>query len=143
MSGFDVLAHLDWAKSEDAGQVVELRRPDGVLMTYKDASGADKPVTITVAGSYSTAYRNAANRQRDRIAKMRRIKASGKMLDEHALELAVACVLAWDGLEKDGKPYPCTPDNVRWLLNEYAWVRELVEEAMHDHEGFTRSSSQT
>jgi len=139
MSGLDITKAAEAAKVEDEGQVVHVRDRDGEPL-YTDEQ---QPVTITVAGTYSGKYRQAANRQRDRLVKMRRAKLSGELIEQQQLELMAACVLDWHGFTVDGKPVPCNVENAKQLLASVPWVREQVEEAMNDHEGFSRSSSPT
>lgn len=136
--GFDINAAESEASAEDAGQVVHVRDANGDPMFYGEKG--DKPITITVAGTYSKVYRAALNRQRDRMLRMRRTKMTGEMLDEQQVELAAACVLAWEGFTQDGQPVPCTRETARVLMAKVPWLREQVEEAMNDHAGFSQSS---
>ncbi|MCF6180062.1 MAG: hypothetical protein L3J63_11840, partial [Geopsychrobacter sp.] len=39
--------------------------------------------------------------------------------------LGRAVVIDWEGLENDGQPYPCTPENIDYLMEEYAEFRML------------------
>lgn len=135
--GLDVTKHEAALRLEDEGRVVHLMGPHGPIMD------GDVPVTITVAGSYSRHFRDQQNRQRDRMLRQRRLKVTSDLVNDADLELQAACVLGWQGIEQDGKPLPCTFENAKMLLRALPDVREQVVEAMYDHEGFTRTSSQT
>jgi hypothetical protein len=141
--GIDITLAADAAKVEDEGQVVHLRGRDGELLYFANGTEAQKPVTITVVGTYSTVYRSALNRQRDRLVKMRRAKLTGDMVEEQQLDLMAACVLGWDGFFVGERPVPFTRENVKQVLATVPWIREQVDEAMSDHEGFTKGSSPT
>jgi hypothetical protein len=43
--------------------------------------------------------------------------------------LARAVVVDWRGLEEDGEPFACTPENVDWLMEESTEFRLLVMDA--------------
>ena len=141
--GLDISTAAEAAKIEDEGQVVHVRDRDGEMLYYANGTQERRPVTITVAGTYSSVYRGALNRQRDRLVKLRRAKLTGDMVEEQQLELMAACVLAWDGFFIGAEPVKCTRENVKQVLATVPWIREQVDEAMGDHEGFTRRSSQT
>lgn len=139
MSGFDLSEAAAVAAKEDEGTVVHVRGSDGEPMYFgKDDA---EPVTITVAGTYSKAYRRAVDAQRERLVKQRRVTLTGEALAKQQLELVAACVLAWSGIVDAGKPLPCEKPNVLRLLTAAPWIREQVEEAMQDHAGFFGSSS--
>jgi hypothetical protein len=143
-SGISLTQFADLASQEEAGIVVQLDDPrTGEPATY----GPDqKPVTITVAGSYSKRFQDADSRRLAQWAKQRRVP-KGMEVQEGQRETVAACVLAWDGIfdkpvEDGGTPMPCTPENVRqWLAIPPIFAQ--VWEAMHDHERFfgTRSPS--
>lgn len=43
--------------------------------------------------------------------------------------LAKAVVEDWRGMQEDGKPYPCTPENITYLMEEWTEFRLLVMDA--------------
>lgn len=137
-NGVDITKAGLAAKVEDEGLVIHVRGADGEPLYFGEAR---TPVTLRVAGTYSAVYRAALNRQRDRLVKLRRGKLSGELVEEQQLELQAACVLGWEGFTMNGIPTDCRPENVKQLLVAAPWVREQVEEAMNDHEGFTKSNS--
>ena len=125
------------AAREDEGVTVELLDIDGTPLTFGDDS---RPVTMRVAGSYSTVYRKAFERARDQALAKRR-RSTNDEAWRQALEVNAACVLAWDGFYTDGgQPIPFTPANVLAVLEAAPWIREQVEQAITDHARFFPSA---
>jgi len=145
MQGFDINTAPDIASIEEEGQVIHLRDARDDLMYYGEGDDR-KPVTVTVAGTYSNTYRDIVKTQSRRVGK--RIGHGGDFLEfaeEDALERVAGCVLAWDGFFASGKPLPCTTTNVSAVLSspKAQHIRTQVERAMSNHERFfsTRSAS--
>jgi hypothetical protein len=134
--GVDLNAVKDVANREDGGAVVHLNDEFG-----KPWYEGEQKVTITVAGSYSKAYRRAEESIRRRPIKSGKITGE-KFYDEN-VEKVIACTLGWEGFELNGKPAELTRDNVRTLYNACPWVLDQVVEAMNDHKLFSVSSSET
>ena len=125
---------------EDEGQVIELLDAAGEPLVYQNGT-AEKPVTVTVAGSYSATYRKAVERQRLRMLKRRRGKLTSNELTDNQIELEAACALPWDGvLTDDGKPIEHKMENVTGILVGVPWVREQIQIAIEDHAGFFGSA---
>lgn len=139
--GFDISGQKAVVASrEDEGTVIHVRNEVGDHLHF----GEDKkPVTILVAGSYSTVYRKALDAQRDRMMKHRRLSATGEQLARNQLELIAACVLSWEGFCDGPKVVPCTKENAITILSLFPWIREDVEAAMGDHQSFFKNSSPT
>lgn len=129
----------------DLNQAAEVtgREDDGVVIELNDEQGnpADPKVTVTVAGTYSKRYRSAQDANRKWWRKHARSKPSDDVIDGQALELIAACIIAWSGFTADGKDYPLTKANAIHLLTVMPWVREQIETAMTDHEGFFSTAS--
>ena len=124
------------ADREDEGQVIELLDASGEPLVYNDGA-SEKPVTVTVAGTYSATYRKAVERQNRNSMKGRRSRSTSEELVESLIELEAACVLAWDGMTTDeGKPIDFTPENVARFLRGIPWFRNQVRYAMDDHASF-------
>jgi hypothetical protein len=106
--------------------VVELIHPD----PEQNPTG----ITVTLSSRDSEAVKAVMAKAMDkRLAQLR--KGGHKPLNQSELEqeaigALVAAVEGWDGLTEDGKPLPCTPENVRALLTDHAWVRRQLDEAM-------------
>jgi hypothetical protein len=120
---------------------------EGTLVAIRDASGEPElqpngdPVTITVAGTYSSRYRRAMDNQRERLLKQRRTSLTGEGLNRQQLELIAASIIEWEGFTAEGQPYPFTKENAIALLDNAPWIREQVEEAMGDHAAFFPKAS--
>ncbi len=129
---------------EDEGVVVELRDINDERLFWQDEKGNEKPVTITVAGSYSHRYRRTQEAQTTRVMKRRGgVQVTGEMLSRQRLELIASCVLGWEGFVAQGKAWPCTKENVMQALQAAPYIREQVEAAMEDHEAFFKRASGT
>lgn len=120
------------AEQEEEGTVIEVR----------DAAGEiEEGVTITVVGTYSATYRKAQAANRDKFLKGRRGPLSGDALEQQAIETTARCIKSWTGLTSNGADFPCTRENAVSLLTNAPWIREQVEEAMHDHAAFFKKAS--
>ena len=131
--GLNIAAAKDVAAHEDEGQVVKLMDHDGEPLLY---GADDKPVTVTVAGSYSTRYRRAVDKQRRQMLKRPRSKVSAEELFENTIEIEAACVLAWEGIVDGDAVVECNPENAAMMLSTVPWFREQVQVAIEDHAGF-------
>jgi hypothetical protein len=139
MSGFNIDSNTDIAQREDAGTVVHLRDATGELQFIGEGD-AKRPVTITVAGTYSSVYRKADAEQNTKLYSRRRTNLQPEELSKIAarqrLELVAACVLGWHGIVSGATEVPCTKDNVIMLLDRFPWVLQALEAAMQDHAAF-------
>jgi hypothetical protein len=124
------------AEREDEGTPVHIRNEAGELQ-YEN----DKPVTITVAGSYSKTYRKATEAQRDKSLKQRRSVPTGEQLSRQALEILASCIVSWEGFTSQGKPFGYSKENAIALLDSAPWIREQCEEALYDHASFFPKAS--
>ena len=122
------------AAREDEGTVVHVEDETGEKL-YQDAEQT-KPVTITIAGTYSSRYRRITDTNGDKAWKKR---GGMDAADSRrtALETIAACILAWDGFTSDGEEFPLTKANAVTLLDACPWIRDKVEKAMTSHELFT------
>lgn len=132
----DITQTKSVAEREDEGTTIHLRDEAGEKMFA--GPNQDRPVTITVVGTYSSTYRRAAEANRDRMLKQRRNSLDGDQIHRQSLELVAACILEWDGFTAGEQPYALTKANAVALLDQCPWIREQVEAAMHDHAAFFR-----
>lgn len=133
--GFDLKVAKEAVAAEDEGQVVHVLDPEGEPLFYENGSGP-KPVTMKVAGTYSRVFRKAADAQKNRLSKGGRSRS-----EDTQLELQAACVLDWDGFFDNGQRLACDKENVTQILDGFLWIRQQVAEAMYDHAGFFKRSS--
>ena len=136
MGGFNLQSAAPTSAKEDEGTPVELHDADGEPIMQGLLN--DKPVTITVVGTYSQKYRKATDVARDKQLKRRRAMLTGDELQKQQLDITASCVLSWDGVNADekGTPLPCTKENVIAVLVAAPWIREEVEAAMNDNARF-------
>jgi hypothetical protein len=128
------------AAREDAGTVVHVKDESGAKAYYTDGSGADRPVTIKIAGSYSARARRAQEASRDQMFKLRGVP-DGDDATVLALGVLVASILEWDGVFDDNdNPLLLTPDNAFVVLRDMPWVRDQLEAAHNNHAAFFKPS---
>lgn len=131
MAEFSLKAAADVATRQDMGTVVVLKDEQGDPFTFVDANGATQECEALVAGQLSTRYRKAEDAMRDRQLKRRSISLTGEMIAKQQIDLVAACVVSWN-LHGDGKPIPCTKENVVQVLTAAPWLRTDIEAAMSD-----------
>jgi len=137
MSGFDLGQAQATVDREDEGIAVHIKDQTGKPMYFGD----DEPVTWTVVGTYSKRYRKALDAS---ATKLRQRKSDDiAALREDALDLVAECSLGWTGFFENGAPLTFSKANALKVLKLAHWIREQIETAMEDHEGFTRLSSES
>lgn len=126
------------AEREDRGTLMHVRDENGELQ-YDGEGDSKKPVTLRVAGTYSSIFKKARERQRDKNLKAKRNVFGADLLGRQELEVIAACVLADDfgPFTSNGKNFDYSKENVILLLEAAPWIREQVEETMGDHQGFS------
>lgn len=138
--GFD-LTKAKASNKDDEGVVVEVEYRDGTPATYSDATGTERPVTIRIAGTYSKVFRRTSDAQTQRLIRSNTRKPSTEQIQANRNELVAACLMAWEGVEQDGKPFPLTRENALAFLADAPWMRDKLEAAQSDAAGFSASSS--
>lgn len=102
-------------------------------------------IFITVLSRDSDAAKAVSRRQLNRRLDAARrtrggVALTAEELDEETLELLVICTKSWRGMQWQGKPFDCTPENVRFIYEKSPHIiREQVEDAMANRALFTRS----
>ncbi len=128
----DISTNKSVAEREEEGTLVHIKDAAGELAYY----GENQPVTMIVAGTYSTTYRKAVASNRDKWLKRRTQQLDGDQLDQQSLETTAACIKGWDGFFSGETPVPLSKPNAVALLDNAPWIREQVEGAMNDHASF-------
>ncbi|HEY4133506.1 MAG TPA: hypothetical protein VGM50_23000 [Gemmatimonadaceae bacterium] len=127
--------------SEDAGTLVHFKDVTKQPMFFGEGDD-QKPLTATVAGTFSQRYRDALKRIRSK--NLANAHGGNELevdaLDDNNLELEVACILAWD-LSSGGKPFPITAANWKAVLAKQPQWQEQVQAAMNGHSRFFNASS--
>lgn len=126
----------------DDGVTMELRHPvDGSVLMNGTA-----PVSITLTGEDSAAFRRVEREQNNRrlkdLSRGRKRDLTDEELEASAIERLSACTVGWHGIVLDGETLPCTKHNASRLYSEprLAWVREQVNEFVRDRRNFLPSS---
>lgn len=139
MSSFD-LSKLSSAESAEQGAVMEVRHPEtGEPLMAEDGS----PVTITLAGEDSSAYRRALHAsQNRRFQRGNLAKIKAEELHNDNLEILAACTLAWSNLAYAGEELPCTKHNALRLYRDegFRWLVEQVDAFVKDRSHFLPKS---
>lgn len=124
------------ATKQDQGTRVDLVSEANDPLTFMNKDGVEEQMFVMVAGTFSTTYRNAERKLRDRALKRRASVLTSDTLDEQQLALIVACVLSWNLADGD-KPLPLTRENVTMVLQDAPWLRNQIEAAMADAARFS------
>jgi hypothetical protein len=120
---------------------VSTREEEGRAVQLVDETGAPMDgVSITVVGSYSKRYRDAVDSRANRKFRLGKVPTSADIRAE-TLHLYADCVVSWDGFVDGGKPYACTRENVVKVFEAAPWIYEQVAQAVEDHAGFTKAST--
>ena len=129
---FDISSIVD---SETA--VVELRHPEtnNLLGASITLAGLGHPKRKKIEFARSRALRA-------RVAKRGRLELTDPVEDEeYEIERLAGCTLSWEGICRDGKPIPCTPDEAMALYEGAAWIRRQVAGFLDDAVNFISSSA--
>jgi len=130
----DLSRASDVAERHEKGVWVPVKDEAGKQDTYMDGNGQAQPSGILMAGAYSRRYRRKKEEQ-DRRKLDQRTFTEGKFSND-GMELVVACVLDWCGIEADGKPLDCTTHNARAVFEAYPWVYRACDEAVNEPANF-------
>ena len=137
MAGFDVDQNAQALSVEDEGIVVEIMDAQGDPILDADS----KPVTVTVAGEYSTKYRKAEEWQRKTLMRQRGKEQTGAESLLMQAEFDARCCLGWSGLTQAGQALGFSTENATMAFSKLPFVRKRVESAMSDHAAFFAKGS--
>ncbi|MBP1179969.1 hypothetical protein [Methylobacterium sp. PvR107] len=140
------LDDLDTIASADAGVKMELRHPgtDEVLL---QADGVT-PVTLTLLGQDSKAYKHAERRAADRrMARQAerggRVALTSAALEEDQLNRLVATTTDWSGIRWGGVDQPFNADNVRAMYKTWPWALEQAVAFQEKRANFLKTQPAT
>lgn len=119
----------------DEGATLELRHPE--------TEEVIKGMTVTLLGQDSAVYRKMQlNKQQAALARISKGKKAvdldAERLAEESLDDLVKLTIGWEGFKLDGKELECTPDNVRTVYTDWAWIREQAQEFINNRANFFR-----
>lgn len=138
MIDFD-LAGLDTKAASEQGAVMSVFNIDGSVR--RDRTG--NPVTLTLLGVDSDAYRKATRKNMNkRFARRNPGKITAEELEVESLEVLAACTAAWSGIiSRDGKDVPCNPANAKALYEAAPELRDQVDRFINDRANFLQTSA--
>lgn len=73
-------------------------------------------VSIELAGPAHPVTLKTQRERADRLAALRGRKMSGKEKEAFGIEMLASRVLSWKGIDWEGEPMECTPENVKSIL---------------------------
>lgn len=122
----------------DDGAVLEIKHPD--------TEEVIPDMTITLLGQDSKVYRKIQMAKQQavltRISKGKRaIDLDAEKLAEDSIDDLVQLTVDWSGFALDGKTLEPTPENIRLVYNEWAWIKEQATEFVADRSNFFRSDA--
>ncbi|MFP1634085.1 hypothetical protein ACLB6G_20335 [Zhengella sp. ZM62] len=125
--GFDLSAFDEGKKKQEEGIPVPIKHP---------ATGEETGIVITVASYEServkAVAREIANRALADQKKNSRKVDTVEAIEDRTFAIALASIVGWSGLEKDGKELPFTRDNARMILEAYPFIAEQIDAAAQD-----------
>ncbi|MFV1943912.1 hypothetical protein VPH49_24240 [Pseudomonas luteola] len=127
------LSKLNTRIAAEKGEDLHLRHPTTGEKLYTEDG---QPITIRMAGTDSSIYRNAI---KDMVRQRKGVKTTTPEQGEaFALDLLTSITLDWKNivLSDDGEPLQFSPENARNLYAEYTWIREQADEFAGDRANF-------
>lgn len=108
----------------------------------KKATADNKPVRVKIAGTYSSRYRMARLKQRDRSMQRARQRVEAETVEEQERQVVADCFLEWECVLANGKPLDLTPKNAALLLKLRPWNYDELVVAQNDHASFLKARSE-
>jgi len=106
-------------------------------------NGEETDIVITVCGQDSDTYKAISRKQQNaRLKDMQRGRksaATAETLEERGLELLVACVTGWAGIQDGDKDLECNAENVKMVFEKLPFVKEQIDVAIGDRANFMKS----
>lgn len=122
------------AEREERGTTIALRDETGDPLTVS-VGDTEVQATITIVGKLSGTYRRIEQQLNDRLLKRRTTELTSEVIERNELEKIAACVKDWN-LTDEGKPLPCTKENVLAVLTAAPWIRRELDQVMSDPSRF-------
>lgn len=134
--------------SFDLNSLKPVKADDGATLqiVHPESEEVIDGMTITLLGQDSKVYRKIqlAKQQAalNRIAKGKKaIDLDAEKLAEDSIDDLVQLTTGWTGFVLDGNPLECTPENIRTVYGEWAWIKEQVQEFVADRSNFFRADT--
>lgn len=134
--------------SFDLNSLKPVKADDGAILEvlHPESEEVIPGMTITLLGQDSKVYRKIqlAKQQAalNRIAKGKKaVDLDAEKLAEDSIDDLVQLTTGWTGFTLDGAVLECTPENVRKVYGEWAWIKEQVQEFVADRSNFFRATA--
>tara|TARA_R110000868_G_scaffold29270_4_gene108860 strand:+ start:1982 stop:2389 length:408 start_codon:yes stop_codon:yes gene_type:complete len=120
---------------------------DGAVLNivHPETEEVIEGMTITVLGQDSKIYRKLQlGKQQAALNRMSKGKKAldldAEKLSEDSIDDLVKITIGWTGLSLDKKELEFTPENVRTVYTEWAWIKEQVQEFVGNRANFFRAN---
>ena len=109
---------------------------EGVILHLKDRNDApefdnENPLTMLVAGRYSTRYKAAQRKQSERSYR-RGAALKPEDMEQALLSIEAACIIEWP-FTSEGQPFPITKDNWAAIIDVCPWYQAQVRNAIENY----------
>lgn len=122
------LASLDTQTLGEAGVAMPIINPR-TRLPYKNEDGSE--LSITLLGRHSETFRSVLRQSQTQRADLtsRGRAITDEQREKEDIETLIQCTREWTFQQLDGKPFPCTPPNIKQLWNDSRF-RSLRETAI-------------
>ena len=133
--------------SFDLNSLKPVMADDGAVLNivHPETEEVIDGMTITLLGQDSKIYRKLQlGKQQAALNRMAKGKKAldldAEKLSEDSIDDLVKLTTSWDGFELDGVKLDCTPENVRKVYTDWAWIKEQVQEFVGNRANFFRAN---
>lgn len=130
------LSTIDTTATANEGVDLELRGPDGALLTQDNGT----PITIKLLGKDSDVFVREINANSNRALKQRGKPQTAEAQRADAIRLLAKCTVSWNGIKVSGEALACTYENAVAIYSKFAFIREQVDEFIAERANFTKAS---
>lgn len=127
----------------DLNNLKPVKADDGALLELRHPETEDviEGMTITLLGQDSAVYRKIQlSKQQAALARIskgkRAVELDAEKMGEDSIDDLVKLTTGWSGFTLDGKELPATPENVRKVYSEWAWIKEQAQEFVASRANF-------
>lgn len=99
------------------------------------------PVTITICGMNSQAYKKAENWQRKQLRALGMMQQTPEQADLMQSEFVARCCKGWSGFTDRGESQSFSTENAKNMFQRLPFVQRQVEAAMGNHSRFLPKTS--
>lgn len=133
--------------SFDLNSLKPVMADDGAVLNivHPETEEVIEGMTVTLLGQDSKIYRKLQlGKQQAALNRMAKGKKAldldAEKLSEDSIDDLVKLTTGWAGFELDGKALDCTPENVRKVYADWAWIKEQVQEFVGNRANFFRAN---